>query len=121
MKARNGIILAAALALSGTAFAHGLDRHAGYDRYDRTGYVGTNALHTGGMTYEDQALADRIASAIASDKELSKPGITATIVANNGRVSINGEANDHQQAQRAEQIACDIAGRANVTGTLDVS
>ena len=119
MKARNGIILAAALALSGTAFAHGVDKRAGYDRFDRS--VRTETLHTGGMTADDQALADRIANAIASDKQLSRPGITATIVANNGRVSLNGEANDRQQADRAEQIACEIAGRANVSGTLDVS
>src|SRR5205085_6283542 len=98
-----------------------IEKRAGYDRNDRYYSVSTEAIHTGGMTVDDQALAQRIASAIASDKELSKPGITATIVANNGRVSINGEANDHQQAQRAEQIACDIAGRANVSGTLDVS
>ena len=124
MKMRQGMMLAAALALSGTAFAHDYGRHAAYDSsyYGHDRYaIGTAAVHSGGMTADDQALADRIASAIAGDKELQRPGITATVVANNGRVSLNGEANSLQQAQRAEQIACDIAGRANVSGTLDVS
>ena len=35
------------------------------------------------------------------------------------RVSLNGSAKDLTQAARAEQIAVDIAGRANVSGTLD--
>jgi osmotically-inducible protein OsmY len=123
MKMRHGLMLAAALAMSGTAFAHGYGKSAAYDgsympASDRY-VVGVNSVHSGGMTADDQALADRIASAIAGDRKLSEPGITATIVANNGRVSLNGSAKDVTQAARAEQIACDIAGRANVSGTLD--
>jgi osmotically-inducible protein OsmY len=54
-----------------------------------------------------------------SDRKLSEPGITATVVANNGRVSLNGSAKDPAQAARAEKIASDIAGRGMVSGTLD--
>jgi osmotically-inducible protein OsmY len=122
MKMRHGLMLVTALAMSGTAFAHGYGKQAydgsyrpASDRYA----VGVNSIHSGGMTADDQALADRIASALAGDRQLSEPGITATVVANNGRVSLNGSAKDATQAARAEQIACDIAGRANVSGTLD--
>jgi osmotically-inducible protein OsmY len=122
MKMRHELILAAALAMSGAAFAHGLDKRAASDgsyvSYDRYA-VGTNSVHSGGTTVDDQALAARIASAIAGDRQLQRPGVTATVVANNGRVSLNGSAKDATQAARAEQIACDIAGRANVSGTLD--
>ena len=122
MKLRHRLTLVAALAISGTAFAHGYGKQAydgsympASDRYA----VGVNSIHSGGTTADDQALADRIASALAGDRKLSEPGITATVVANNGRVSLNGSAKDTTQAARAEQIACDIAGRANVSGTLD--
>jgi len=122
MKMRHGVILAAALAMSGAAFAHDYGKRAAYDGsyygYDRYP-VGTASVHSGGMTADDQALADRIAAALAADRKLSEPGITATVVANNGRVSLNGSAKDLTQAARAEQIAVDIAGRANVSGTLD--
>ena len=125
MKMRHGVMLAAALAMSGTAFAHGLGKRASHDSYnssytysDRYA-LGGNNIHSGGMTYDDQVLADRIASALASDRKLSEPGVTATVVANNGRVSLNGSAKDVAQAARAEKIASDIAGRANVSGTLD--
>ncbi len=116
MKMQHGLILAATLAVSGAAFAAS-DGSYSYpsDRYA----MGTNSVHSGGMTYEDQLLADRIAAAIAADRQLSEPGITATVVANNGRVSLNGSAKDVTQAARAEKIASDIAGRANVSGTLD--
>jgi len=114
-------MLAAALAMSGTAFAHG-DKHAKYEgsyTYSSSYTMNGSNVHSGGMTYEDAVLADKIASALANDRKLSEPGITATVVANNGRVSLNGSAKDITQAARAERIASDIAGRGNVSGTLD--
>ena len=123
MNMRHGLMLTAALAMSGAAFAHGVDKRAAYDgsyAYPTDRYaMGTNSVHSGGVTYDDQVLADRIAAAIAADRKLSEPGVTATVVANNGRVSLNGSAKDTTQAARAEKIASDIAGRANVSGTLD--
>ena len=124
MKMRHGAILAAALAMSGTAFAHGLGKHAAYDGsyvYSTDAYtqINGNNIHSGGMTYDDQLLADRIASALRNDRKLSEPGITATGAVNNGRVSLSGSAKDTAQAARAEQIASDIAGRGNVSGTLE--
>ena len=109
MKARYAITAAAALALAmGAAQAD--------DYGKRTMSPPTNAIHSGGMSADDQALADRVVAALATDSKLVH--ITATVVASNGRVTFNGSGNLAQSA-RAEKIACDIAGRANVTGTLD--
>jgi hypothetical protein len=78
---------------------------------------GTGAIHTGGGTLADHALADRIGIAIAEDPALK--GVTATIVVNGGNVSLSGSAPRQDQAQRAENIAREIAGFGNVSGTLD--
>ena len=77
-----------------------------------------SAIHSGGMSAEDTALADAVAAALASDAKL-KTGITATVSAKNGRVSLSGSAKDYSLAARAEKVASDVAGRANVSGTLD--
>jgi len=77
---------------------------------------GGDAIHIGGYTLADQALADRIGNAIAEDPALE--GVTATIVATNGSVSISGSAPRHDQAQRAELIARQIAGYGSVSGSL---
>lgn len=78
---------------------------------------GSSAIHTGGSTLADHALADRIGIAVAEDPALK--GVTATIVVNGGSVSLSGSAPRYDQAQRVENIAREIAGFANVSGTLD--
>ena len=44
-----------------------------------------------------------------------------TVSAKNGRVSLAGNAQNQQQAAKAEKIASDIAGRANVSGTIEIA
>lgn len=79
-------------------------------------WPGTDAIHTGANNWDDQALADRVGQAFASDSRLD--GITATVVANGGQVSISGSAKSPEQASIAENVARSIAGVANVSGTL---
>jgi len=74
------------------------------------------AIHTGANNAADQALADRVGQEFASDRRLD--GITATVVANDGRVMISGSAKSPEQASIAENDARRIAGVANVSGTL---
>lgn len=69
-----------------------------------------SSIHSGAMTWDDQALADRVASELYNDRRLSHPGMTATVVANNGNVTVSGTAEDFIQAQRAEQLAKRAAG-----------
>ena len=120
MKAKHLMTAAATLALAmGAAQAHNDGkRHA---HYGDTVYYGDslpNAIHSGGMSYDDQLLADKVAAALASDPKLQRPGITATISAKNGQVSMTGSADRAEQAARAEKIARDIAGAGNFSGTL---
>ena len=86
--------------------------------YHTPGLVSGSPLHSGGPTVADAQLADRVAAALASDRILSEPGITATVSANNGRVSITGSSDNAAQAARAEQIASRVAGRGYVSGTI---
>ena len=85
--------------------------------YQTPGLVSGSPLHSGGATVEDALLADQVAAAFASDRRLSQPGITATVSATNGRVSLTGSA-DGAQAARAEQIARRVAGAGSVTGMI---
>ena len=78
-------------------------------------------IHRGGLTLEDQLLADDVAYAIHSDRRLTRPGMTATVVARNGQVTISGTADNLEQAQRAERAAQRAAGTAHVAGTISVS
>lgn len=84
--------------------------------YPLTAWPGTSAIHTGANNAADQDLADRVGAAIAADSRLN--GITATIVANNGRVSLTGSAKSPEQASIAENVAHRVAGISNVSGTL---
>lgn len=69
-----------------------------------------SSVHSGATSLEDQALADRVAGALYNDRRLSEPGITSTVVAHNGDVTLNGSADSFYQAQRAEQLAKRAAG-----------
>lgn len=84
--------------------------------YPLTAWPGTDAIHTGANNWADQALADRVGQAFAADSRLN--GITATVVANDGRVSISGSAKSPEQASIAENVARHVAGALNVSGTL---
>ena len=79
------------------------------------------AIHSGAMTLQDQALADQVAIALHADRKLAQPGITATVVASNGNVTISGSADSYAQAQRAEQLAKRAAGPGRVVGTLSTT
>ena len=76
----------------------------------------TSAIHAGANNPADQALAERVADAIADEPRLD--GITATVAANNGNVSLSGSAESPEQAAIAEQVAREAAGAGSVTGTL---
>src|SRR3954466_13129038 len=80
--------------------------------YPLTAWPGTEAIHTGANNWADQALADRVGQAFAADRRLD--GITATVVANGGQVSLTGSAKSPEQASIAENVARNIAGFANV-------
>ena len=120
MKARYVISIATGLVLAmGAAQAH--DRAKRAERYDATPYASgalPNAIHSGAMSYDDQILVDKVASALANDRQLQRPGITATVTAKDGQISLSGSADRVSQAARAEKIARDIAGAGNVSGTL---
>jgi hypothetical protein len=73
----------------------------------------SGALQSGGNNLADTLLADSVAMALARDRTLN--GVSATVSANNGRVSISGQAN-LEQSEHARQIAKRIAG--NVSGEL---
>ncbi|HEX4334016.1 MAG TPA: BON domain-containing protein [Usitatibacter sp.] len=118
---RQTAIFAAALAMGAApCFAHDpAQRHAwlhGGDTYYPTADDGN--IHAGGANADDQALADRVADALRSDRRLAEPGITATVTAKDGRVALSGFANDNRQSTRAENIARRVAGAGNVSGTL---
>ena len=120
MKIRIAITAAALALATGTAFADGSAKRV-YTIPSQT-VTSDSAIHSGARNIDDQALADQIAAAFAADKTLSKEaGFIATVSAKNGRVSLSGNAKNQQQAARAEKIASDIAGRANVSGTFDLS
>ena len=75
----------------------------------------SGALQSGGNNLADTLLADSVAMAFARDRTLN--GASATVSANNGRVSISGLANQ-EQSEHARQIAKRIAGAGNVSGEL---
>jgi osmotically-inducible protein OsmY len=68
------------------------------------------ALQSGGNNLDDTLLADSVAMAIARDPALD--GATVTVAANGGNVSVVGSAN-HEQSERARQIARRVAGNAS--------
>ena len=76
----------------------------------------SSAIHAGADNPADQALAERVADAIADEPRLD--GITATVAANNGDVSLSGSARSPEQAAIAEQVAREVAGPGSVSGTL---
>jgi hypothetical protein len=77
---------------------------------------GASAIHTGANNAADQVLADNVGAAFAADSRLD--GITATVVANNGQVSLSGSAKSPEQASIAENVARRVAGWGAVSGTL---
>jgi osmotically-inducible protein OsmY len=120
MKIRIALTAAAVALAAGTAFAH--DTAKRVYTIPSSPVTSDSAIHSGSNNLSDQALSDRIAAAFAADRTLSKEaGFVVTVSAKNGRVSLAGNAKNQQQAAKAEKIASDIAGRANVSGTLDIS
>lgn len=79
------------------------------------------AIHSGATTWQDQALADEVAIALHADRRLAQPGITATVVASNGGVTLSGSADSYEQAQRAERLARRVAGPGRVSGFLSTT
>ena len=112
------VALTAAPALANDAF----HRHAWNSDSQQGTWRGrldtaSNAIHVAAMNPSDQALADAVADAFEHDPALF--GATATITANNGRISLAGSSKNAQQSARAEQVARRIAGVTSVSGTLD--
>ena len=76
-----------------------------------------DAIHSGASNPSDEALADRVAAALAADARMH--GATVTVAANSGKVSLAGSARSPEQAGHAENIARGVAGVFSVSGTLD--
>ena len=76
----------------------------------------SSAIHGGAATYDDLVLAERVARALEDSRGLSKPGITATIVADKGAVTVSGSADNEAQAQRAMVVAKHAAAPYRVAG-----
>lgn len=109
--------------LLGTApcFANDYGHHHAWLHGDQTYYRSADDgnIHVGSaMNADDQALAERVADALRSDRRLEEPGITATVTARDGRVALSGFANDNRQSMIAEADARRVAGAGNVSGTL---
>jgi osmotically-inducible protein OsmY len=105
MKTRYAITAAATLAFA-MGVAQGADYGAGSLKSD-------NAFHSGAMTYDDQVLVDRVVAALETDRRLRNAGITATVTAKDGKVSIGGTARSDEEAIRAQQVAKEAAGPGN--------
>ncbi len=120
MKLKLALAAAFAVAATAPAFAHDSGRNHAWnsDGSYSTRMSDDGTIHSGGVTADDQALADRVADALRNDRKLSEPGITATVTAKDGRVALSGFANNEGQARRAEAIARRVAGAGNVSGTL---
>jgi osmotically-inducible protein OsmY len=114
MKSRTAILLAAMLGAT-TALPSWAARE---DRRVDAMVMPSNTVHTGAATYSDQQLASDIVAAISADRAMS--GTTITVVAKDGRITLNGSAKDIAQAARAEKLARDIAGPRQVVGKLDI-
>jgi hypothetical protein len=126
MKTRHAYTMTAALALAFSAplFAQTLVTRTvmpGESIVVETRINPSSAIHSGGMTYDDLVVAERVAAALEDDRALARPGITATVVANNGHVNVTGTADNNVQAQRAMRDAKRAAAPYNVAGFIATS
>ena len=68
------------------------------------------ALHGGWVAPGDEELLDRTLAPLASKRELNS---TATVVAKNGEIIMNGTTENYEQSQRMAKLAKDASnGRA---------
>jgi osmotically-inducible protein OsmY len=105
MKIRHELVAVAAVAFAvGAAQAHDSAKREYRSHNDSS----PAAIHTGGLTVEDQALADQVADALRADRRMN--GATVTVTAKNGRVTLSGLAQDNAQSDIAQRDAKDIAG-----------
>lgn len=121
-------LLGTALAIAGVGlappvFANHPDRvsleargHAVVQATNRAALPTNSAVHAGGGSAADTALAYEVASALANDPKLE--GTTITVAANNGDVMLSGSANSSEQGALAENTARRVAGVHSVSGTL---
>ena len=112
MKIRHELVATAAVAFAvGASQAHDSDKRE-YRSYNNSSPA---AIHTGGMTAEDQALADQVAAALRADPRMN--GATVTVTAKDGLVTLSGMALSTTQSDIAQRDAKDVAG-ARVIGFL---
>jgi osmotically-inducible protein OsmY len=64
----------------------------------------------------DQALLDQVVGALASDPSLSGAALSVTV--SNGVVNISGHARDQAQANRARDVAANVAGDSRVSAAI---
>jgi osmotically-inducible protein OsmY len=79
----------------------------------------SNALHAGGVTYEDQQIASDILTALNTDPQLR--GATVTVVSHDGHVTLTGTARDAAQVQRVTRVAREASKASSVVATIDVA
>jgi len=116
------VIGAAVMAASGAAFAAEVYQVQPGERVIIEGQpTPGDGIASGAVTPDDQRLADDVAFALHDSRRLSRPGMTATIVANRGTITISGSADNFEQAQRAERIARGAAGGHPVVGMISTT
>lgn len=122
MKMRNFVTMSAAagLAMAATlASAQVIERTVVGDQIVITEVrpAPTSGIHTGAMTWDDLVLVEKVANALESDRRLSR-GLTATLVARDGKVTLSGATDSYAQAQLAELRAKQAAAPFTVVGTI---
>ena len=115
------VIGAALMAASGAALAAQVYEVRPGERVIIEGQpIPGDGIASGGLTLDDLRLAGDVAVAMHDSRYL-RPGMTATVVANRGEVTISGSADNFEQAQRAERVARAAAGGHPVVGMISTT
>jgi osmotically-inducible protein OsmY len=101
--------IAAALAIP--AHAEQDSSYYGASRFYRD-LPADHMIHAAALDPADQALADRIADALAHDKAITNAPVTVAVI--HGDVMLSGPTDNQQTVSRIEEIAARIAGRGHV-------
>jgi hypothetical protein len=108
---------AAVLALPAQANDWFHHHHADGTSYNSAPSPDGSPIHTAANNPDDQMIADQVADALRSARDLN--GATVTVAVNNGRVSLAGTASV-SEAARIQSIAKAAAGPGHVVaGSID--
>jgi osmotically-inducible protein OsmY len=76
---------------------------------------------SGQTSATDEALEQRVATALREDTALAAVAPNITVDANNGTVTLQGSVNDQQQRTDIEAKVRSLAGVTQVTNNLEIS